>query len=287
MAPFWTCARPLPSVRKVPILLGNALLPVPMPRTRPIPPGLSLHLVSDLDGTWIPAPERSAGLRRLEAFLDSQPGIVLTFATGRGLASALALLGQRVRRLPRHLVTDVGTALHHRTADGRWREDPDYARWVETRWPAGLERCLALAGYPEGVRPQPDVTPGRRLALEVAPGADLIQSAARLRSTLAGLGLPVDVLPSHGRLLDVLPRGVDKAAAVRHLGLPLPVVACGDSENDLSLWGIADLPVLMADSAIPRSLAQAPWERLIRPSAPGPEGILEVLQGLLEPEERA
>jgi hydroxymethylpyrimidine pyrophosphatase-like HAD family hydrolase len=88
------------------------------------------------------------------------------------------------------------------------------------------------------------------------------------------------VLPSNGHMLDVLPRGVDKAAAVRHMALALPVVACGDSENDLSLWRMADLPVLMADSAVPPNLARAPWERMVRPRTPGPEGILEVLQGL-------
>jgi len=89
-----------------------------MASTRPSQGNLSLHLVSDLDGTWIPAPGRLEGLRRLEAFLEGQPGIVLTFATGRGLASALALLAERVGRLPHHLVTDVGTALHHRMPGG-------------------------------------------------------------------------------------------------------------------------------------------------------------------------
>jgi len=124
------------------------------------------------------------------------------------------------------------------------------------------------------------VTPGRRLALEVEPGTGLPLAASRLRGALAGLGFQADVLPSHGRLLDVLPRGVDKAAAVRHMALAAPLVACGDSENDLSLWRIADLPVLMADSAVSPTLARAPWERMVRPRAPGPEGILEVLQGL-------
>lgn len=252
----------------------------PAPRhPSPRRPGLVLHLVSDLDGTWIPGPDRPDGLRRLEAFLARQPGIVLTFATGRGLASARALLGERVGRLPEHLVTDVGTALHHRAPDGQWLEDPGYASWVEARWPADLAGRLAAAGFPEGVRPQAGVAPPRRLALEVDPGRDLVQAAARLRAVLAGLGAPVDVLPSGDRYLDVLPAGVDKGAAVEHLRLPLPVVACGDSENDQGLWRIADLPVLMADSPLVPGRGE-PWDRLVRPRAPGPEGILEVLRRL-------
>jgi len=236
---------------------------------------LSLHLASDLDGTWIPAPDRLEGLRRLEAFLGGHPGISLTFATGRGLASALALLERWAGRLPDHLVTDVGTALHHRTADGRWSEDQAYALWAGARWPAGLERRIRRADLPEGVRAQPGVATVRRLALEVEPGVSLADAADRLREALERLDLPAQVLPSHGRYLDVLPPGVDKGSAVMHLGLPLALVACGDSENDLSLWRVADLPVLMADSALAPMLPG-----MVRPRAPGPEGILEVLREL-------
>ena len=257
-----------------------------MPLPRPVPqhpsprrPGLALHLVSDLDGTWIPGPDGAAGLKRLEAFLARQPGIVLTFATGRGLASALALLEARVGRMPEHLVTDVGTAVHHRAPDGQWLEDPAYAAWVEARWPAELGARLAGAGFPDGVRPQAGVAPRRRLALEVDPGRDLAEAAGRLRAVLAGLGAQVDVLASGDRYLDVLPGGVDKGAAVQHLRVPLPLVACGDSENDQGLWRVADLPVLMADSALAPGPG-APWDRLVRPRAPGPDGILEVLRRL-------
>jgi hydroxymethylpyrimidine pyrophosphatase-like HAD family hydrolase len=240
------------------------------------PQRLALHLVSDLDGTWIlDTPAAEAGLRRLEAFLDRQPGIVLTFATGRGLGSALALLAARVRRMPEHLVTDVGTALFHRSPGGRWSEDPSYRAWVDARWPKDLDARLARAGLPDGVRPQTGVVACRRLALEVAPGVALDAAAARLRALLDRLDLRVQVLASHHRLLDVLPLGLDKGSAVRHLGLPLPVVACGDSDNDRGLWRVADLPVLMTG----HSLAD---ERpgLVRPIAAGPDGILEVLLSL-------
>jgi len=237
----------------------------------------SLHLVSDLDGTWIPAPEQMAGLGRLEAFLAAHPGIILTFATGRGLASALDLLERRVGHLPQHLVTDVGTTLHHRTAQGGWVEDLAYARWVAGRWPEDLKDRLARAGWPEGVRPQPGVPASRRVALELEPGGDLQLAAARLRALLGRLGVEAEVLPSDRRYLDLLPPGVDKGSAVRHLGIPLPVMACGDSENDLGLWRVADLPVLMADSTLPLPRPGPPWDRMVRAGAPGPEGILEVL----------
>ena len=251
-------------------------MPQPLKPPPPPPsPGLNLHLVSDLDGTWIPAPDRIRGLRRLEAFLAAQPGIILTFATGRSLGSALAAL-EGLSRLPEHLVTDVGAALHHRGPDGSWREDAAYARWVASRWPPGLGERLARAGYPEGVRPQAGPAPCRRLALEGDPDRFAL-AASRVRASLERLGIRAQVIASSGRFLDVLPAGVDKGSAIAHMALPLPVMACGDSENDLGLWRIADLPVLMADHSLPPGSRGVPWNRMVRPGAPGPEGILEVL----------
>ena len=49
------------------------------PSAQPCP-----HPVPDLDVTGLPAVLDPAALKRLEAFLEARPEIVLTFATGRG-----------------------------------------------------------------------------------------------------------------------------------------------------------------------------------------------------------
>ncbi len=58
-------------------------------------------------------------------------------------------------------------------------------------------------------------------------------------------------------------------------------MACGDSENDVALLAMADLPVLMADSHLDRRTKALPWERVHRTRHPGPKGILEALQSLV------
>jgi len=244
---------------------------------------LSLHLVSDLDGTWIPAEGNLGSLRELEALLGVNPGIVLTFATGRSLSSALSAIAASVKVLPRHFVTDVGTAIFHRMKDGSWAEDPEYAAWVGSRWDTHLLEGPIEGWLPFGVRRQPEVFASRRLALEVEAGQDVPRTAESLQTNLKMIGMVVDVLAT-GRCLDVLPKGVNKGAAADYLQtrfkLPRPMVACGDSENDISLFQVADHSVLMADSPLGFDFPGMPREGIRRASELGPMGILEVVLSL-------
>lgn len=244
---------------------------------------LSLHLVSDLDGTWIPRDGDVAGLRALESHLTHLHGLTLTFATGRTLHSALTDLAGLVKLWPQHFVTDVGTAIYHRNASGKWIQDPDYARKIDSGWDQGAAERILLS-LPKGIRPQAGLRPRRRLALEVLPGFDLLRAAEELTHHLAQAWFPADILPSNGRCLDVLPRGVDKGTAVAHLEshiqLPSFLVVCGDSENDLGMFHLADLAVLMADSPLKEGSIDVPSSRLVRPRAKGPAGILEALSSL-------
>lgn len=246
------------------------------------------HLVSDLDGTWIPGLGKSSSLRRLEAYLEDRPGITLTFATGRTFESALALMALHIRRQPDHLVTDVGTGLYHRDTKGQWQEDRKYSELIDSRWEPGLREALTREGLPEGLRFQPDVQAQRRLALEVSDPANLIFAAAKLQSMLYRMGFAVDVLTSNLRCIDVLPMDVDKGTAIRFLEeqaliakpLTRPMIACGDSENDIGLWRLADIAVIMADSPMDLMHSSLREVHRLRTSKPGPEGILECLQNM-------
>jgi HAD superfamily hydrolase (TIGR01484 family) len=243
----------------------------------------TLHLVSDLDGTWLPADGRAADLRELEQYLVHLHGLILTFATGRSLYSAVTEVSRRVQLWPSHFVTDVGTAVYHRAATGKWIEDAEYARKIDDLWDREAAERISLA-LPEGVRRQPDLWPRRRLALEVLPGFDLQRAAEELTTRLAQARIVADVLPSNGCCLDVLPKGVNKGAAIEYLEsciqLPSLLMVCGDSENDLGMFRLADLAVVMADSPLRADALGVPLVRVIRPTAPGPAGILEALSSM-------
>lgn len=239
-----------------------------------------LHLVSDLDGTWIPPEGDHGALRALERQVADIPDLRLTFATGRTLHSALAHLLRYVELWPDHFVTDVGTAIYHKNASGKWIEDPQYARMISRLWDAEAAEQLAKR-LPPGIRRQPGLQPRRRMALEVQPGWDPHAMAEQLRGILTKAWFPADVLPSNGQCLDVLPKGVDKGTALEHLTrhcrLPSFLLVCGDSENDLGMLRKADMAVVMAGSILQDEELGLPRDRIIHPKNCGPAGIQEAL----------
>lgn len=250
------------------------------------------HLVTDLDGTWIPDEGHIRHLRLLESALRNNPANVLTFASGRTFDSARMAMQKWALMEPDHLITDVGCALWHRTPDGTYEEDLPYATMIEDRWcDQDAERLLGF-WLPKTVQKQFGVASVRRLALEPAPGVPLEEASRDLWKAMRSCGMNADVLSSQGRYLDVLPTGVDKGFAVAFLQatfhLPRPLVCCGDSARDIGMLRNADYPILMGDGFIDFEAPGIPRDRTYRTPHRGPVGIHAALLsfGLLEaPEE--
>lgn len=242
---------------------------------------LGFHLVSDLDGTWIPERGHQGELRRLEASVHHQVGTVLTFATGRTFTSAMKLIRQWHLMEPDHLITDVGCALWHRWGKGIYEEDMVYASMVSARWPEESAERLVGFWMPKSVQRQFGVASTRRLALQPAAGVTLKRAEKELRDSMQACGMRADVLASHGRYLDVLPRGVDKGFAVSYLQstfhLPRPLVCCGDSARDIGMLKYADYPVLMGDGFIGFDAPGLPRSRTYRTPSGGPAAIQSAL----------
>ncbi|MBK8725492.1 MAG: hypothetical protein IPL96_05400 [Holophagaceae bacterium] len=213
---------------------------------------LGFHLVSDLDGTWIPERGHQGELRQLEASVHHQVGTVLTFATGRTFTSAMKLIRQWHLMEPDHLITDVGCALWHRWGKGIYEEDMVYASMVSARWPEESAERLVGFWMPKSVQRQFGVASTRRLALQPAAGVPLKRAETELRDSMQACGMRADVLASHGRYLDVLPRGVDKGSPCRTSSPPFtsrgPLCAaailpetsgCSSTRTTPFSWGMA------------------------------------------------
>ena len=192
----------------------------------------------------------------------------------RALVEARRVLQDWSLPQPDAFITAVGTEVHLRDARGRWRLCEDYAETLLPGWdPRRLRRAIVTAG----VTLQPEIEQ-RRWKLG-ALGTEAC--AARLSARLAAEGLSAQVVPSHGRLIDVLPVTGGKGAAVRHLARRLgvtaeDVVVAGDSGNDLDMLREAPRGILVGN-ALPELAPLIGAPNLYRARAHHAAGVLEGL----------
>ncbi|MGD8319343.1 MAG: HAD-IIB family hydrolase [Gemmatimonadota bacterium] len=201
-------------------------------------------LACDLDGTVIPLEEgggHDRGVEEFRAAVGLREGLLLAYVTGRHLDHAM----EGIRRVglpePAYLACEVGTALYQRGPD-RYVPDAAYARIMAQALGTEMARVREATASFHELEPQPQGQQGDFKASFFAPWPVKEPLLDGLREALDDAGADTDFIVSRdvhsGRgLLDVLPRGVAKDRAVRHImeraGLvPDHVVFAGDSGND-------------------------------------------------------
>ncbi len=234
-------------------------------------------LATDLDGTFVGG--RQADRLALYRTLRARNDIRLVFVTGRGVETVLPLLGDPLVPDPEFIIGDVGATVV--TTEGLRPVTP--LQWeIDERW-VGVERVLDAVGELDGLERQP-VPQERRVSFYARDDAVVEEVRRRVA------GLPVDVLMSAGRYLDVLPQGTSKGATLQRLVALLgvaddEVLVAGDTLNDLSLFrtGYHGVVVGHAEPALVEATRGTP--EVYQATAAGAGGILEALRRL-EPGER-
>ena len=199
-------------------------------------------LVCDIDDTLTGDRTGAAAFCKWRA---AHPEVVLAMATGRRASDALAILDSWNLPHPDVLIGAVGTEIvwpiaHERT-------EASYRPVLCKPWNThAVERALAQVS---GVVPQPrsERTAWKRSYTLTSTGA-----AKRARRALKKAGIEVELIVSHDTLLDILPTGVGKAQAARHvagrLGIPESrIVAAGDSGNDFDMLARSSRSVMVGN----------------------------------------
>mgnify|MGYP001277079212 CR=1 FL=1 len=229
-------------------------------------------LATDLDGTFLGG--RQADRLALYRVLRSPGAPRLVFATGRGIETILPLLADPLIPKPDYIIADVGATV----VDGTDLRPITPLQWeIDRSWIGAHAVLDAVGAIPELVR-QP--VPQERRVLFFIEEAE---TEALVRQRLGDL--PVDVLRSASKYLDVLPTGTNKGSTLRrlidYLGIPdESVLVAGDTLNDLSLYqhGFHGVVVGQAEPALVAATRSLPRVRHAR--LPGAGGILEVMRAL-------
>jgi sucrose-phosphate synthase len=218
------------------ISIVKSIRSVPAPKRAP-----TRLLLCDIDNTLTGC---TVGALGMAAYLKSEPNLAFGVATGRSLQEAERLLAEWGQPAPDVLITSVGAEIYWR--DGaRLAVDGEYAAHIDAGWNAEAvdRRVSGLSG----VERQPTVEQRRHKRSYFVEEPAVV---AAIRSAV--VDLPVRVVHSHGRLLDIVPQRAGKGAAMtwvaRKMGVPRDhVYAAGDSGNDLDMLSICRNAILVAN----------------------------------------
>lgn len=240
-------------------------MPVSKERSNP------LVLATDLDGTLIPfddAPEHREDLATLERELAERDAS-LVYVTGRHLASVRWAVRRAPLPSPTWILCDVGTTIC-RVDDGRTIASKEYAdRLREVSGGDGPDSLQPDLARIEGLRVQEAEKQGPFKLSFYCEGNDVPEMTERVEARLAELDAPWSVVSSVDPfsgvgLVDVLPRGVNKAYALQwwreSQGLcETSVIYAGDSGNDWDALVAGYRAILVGNAC--RKLAQRVAER--------------------------
>ncbi|HET6895575.1 MAG TPA: HAD-IIB family hydrolase [Candidatus Baltobacteraceae bacterium] len=190
---------------------------------------MSKLLVCDIDGTLL---GREDATHRLLRLLRAPNAPVLAFASGRQGHSAMDVLLRAGVTGGAYLIAGVGSELYRRIGK-QW---VPVAAWPHLERPWDAQRVRQELLLLPDIRPQPlRALSAYKLSYFAHPSA-----VSAVRAALQAASIDANIVHSHGDMLDVLPRGIDKGAAVawlaKHLGIALEnVMTCGNTANDVAM----------------------------------------------------
>jgi HAD superfamily hydrolase (TIGR01484 family) len=224
----------------------DARMSDPIVRRKPI-------LATDLDGTLIPpstALEDSWERQSLRAIAarSEDDDIEMVFVTGRHFESVNKVMRSEGLPTPNWIICDVGTSLFKRTED-RYDQVHDYSVHVEQQASGTNAQSVApllLTALQDKCQlrlQEPEKQQCFKLSF-YCDAASMVRDVMKMEEILRDAELPFDVIssidPIDGRgLVDILPRGINKAAALRWWADwqeldPREIVYAGDSDNDFA-----------------------------------------------------
>lgn len=229
----------------------------------------SLLLATDLDGTFLAGDDEEKN--KLYRLISESHHMDLVFVTGRGLQTVTPLFVLPEIPRPSYIICDVGATL----VQGETLEPvKEVVSEIENLWP-GPAKIYEVFSKIKGLTYQ-DVPMERRSSY-------FYNSDTNFEEVHYKAGqLGVDLIISHGKYIDILPKGVNKGTTLQKLVNLLNVdtdniLVAGDTLNDLSLFKTGYKGVAVGGSEPGLLEATAKLENVYHAQKTGTGGILEAM----------
>jgi sucrose-6-phosphatase len=194
-------------------------------------------LVTDLDNTLVGDPNALDVLNDRFVQARQQQEILLVYSTGRSLTSYRYLCTTTPLLTPDVLITSVGTEIYK---GDQVLADAEWSTKLQQNWDRSLVQQVTSQFKSLNPQPEPEQRPFK---VSYFLDADMAESVmAEVAEALRSQGLFCQLIYSGGKDLDILPEGADKGKAMQFVQAQYEIgdthtVACGDSGNDIALFG--------------------------------------------------
>lgn len=208
-------------------------------------------LVTDIDGTLIEPKLDNPGLNELKEYLINRTEkMAFAMATGRNLDLVKKVIEEEQLPFPDFIICSVGTEIYYTNGKdyildkgwstflaGRWKREDIVNRLKDIPW---LKMQEEEAQNPFKISYYYDN--------EKYNHEQLIQ--------VLGTGwYKVNIIPSHGKFIDFIPKRASKGNAIKFLGhkwsIPLSsVIAAGDSGNDIDMFRSSVKGIIVGNKSI-------------------------------------
>jgi HAD superfamily hydrolase (TIGR01484 family) len=217
-------------------------------------------LATDLDGTFIPLHGNSPNEADLSTFHKMRETVDfnLVFATGRHFASVIDAIKKYRLPLPDWIICDVGSSIYEKN-DHHFEFNPAYNSSLKSI--VGNHNRSEIEAVLERIKSIKLQVPSHQTEFKISyecAQTDLESAESEIQAILDKHNAPYDCLASldpftERGLLDVLPRGINKAFAIkwlsRHLSLDTEsIIYAGDSGNDYAAMIEGFLTVIVSNA---------------------------------------
>jgi len=219
-------------------------------------------LVSDLDETLTGDKE---GIRQFnKIMLSNRKKFYLVYSSGRFKESILSVIEKEKLIQPDAIISNVGTEIYYAP---NWDIDKEWEKTIKKNWNKG-EIASILSGF--YLQPQPyekkfvipyyieeesiakkvrETLKGHRVKVICTRSFQLQKMVKAPVTSTAPVAFSVF---SDKLYLDIVPEGAGKGNAAKYIRnkMSLPIICCGDTENDENMLKISNYGILVGNTSI-------------------------------------
>jgi sucrose-phosphate synthase len=192
-------------------------------------------IISDIDGTLIAPEHGDPGIDELKYYLQNRPsGISFALSSGRNFDLVKEVVDDYKLDVD-FIVCSVGTEIYYDTE--LTSKDEDWSAYLDFKW--NREKIVESLDSLKWLELQEEVAQNpHKISYYCDPEK---YNEEKIKSRLGNDWYHINVISSHNRFVDILPKRASKGNAILYLchkwGLQLnKVYACGDSGNDMDMF---------------------------------------------------